>query len=286
MSYEAVRWAMYDAPMLLTDAGRPDTAARLVLIVRAERADKAGRNTYAGTADIVRSTGYDERTVERAERRLERAGLLVRAGTSHLGTVLWHLDMSQKRAEGNKAFAEARAEHRRKVDAERQRRLRERRKAESGPSETASPIEGDVSTKIRVTDAPSVTSRTQNPDVTDADSVMSRTQRPPNHQEKPPVEPPGGTTPGGTLPPDPLRHPSPSARGTDSYGSLAVVLTPAQDQQGDPLPHAREDVAPVVEIRPGVALEEPFVVADDGARARAHIRSTIAAARRARRGAS
>jgi hypothetical protein len=181
MSYEAVRWALYDAPMLVTSAGKPDTAARFVLLARAERADKTGRNTYAGTADLIRSTGFDERTIERAERRLERAGLLIRAGISHLGTVLWHLDMSQKQADGNQSLADARIEKRRKADAARQQRMRERRKGDG--------IESDVSTKIRVTDAESVTSRTQNPDVTDLNAVTSRTQRPPNHQGQPPVEP-------------------------------------------------------------------------------------------------
>jgi hypothetical protein len=244
MSYEAVRWAMYDAPMLLTAAGKPDTAARAVLIARAERADKAGRSTYAGTADLSRVTGYDERTIERAERRLEGAGLLIRAGRSHLGTVMWHLDMSQKQAEGNQGLAEARVERRRKADAIRQQRARERRKALSSgsaePVDNGPSIEPDVSTKICVTDAESVTSRTQNPDVTDLNGVTSRTQRPPNHPVKPPVEPPGLTTPGGAPPPGPRRRPPPPASANEPQQSLTDPLTPAQDQQGESLPHARD----------------------------------------------
>lgn len=239
MSYEAVRWAMYDAPMLLTTAGRPDTAARSVLIARAERADKTGRNTYAGTADLCRVTGYDERTIERAERRLERAGLLLRAGRSHLGTVLWHVDMKQKQADGNTSLTAERIERRRAADKARQQRMRERRKAQSEGPGYGDHIDGDVSTKIRVTDAESVTSRTQNPDVTDLNDVTSRTQRPPNHQEKPPVEPPGGTAPGGAPPPDPRRRPPPPASATDEQKSPNEPLTPAQDQQGESLPHAR-----------------------------------------------
>lgn len=244
MSYEAVRWAMYDAPMLLTTAGKPDTAARSVLIARAERADKAGRNTYAGTADLSRVTGYDERTIERAERRLEHAGLLIRAGLSHLGTVLWHLDVAQKQAEGNTALAAERIEKRRKADAIRQQRMRQRRKSESAES-----IDSDVSNKIDVTDAESVTSRTQNPDVTDLNGVTSRTQRPPNHQEKPPVEPPGRTALGGAPPPSPRRPPSASLRGTDEQNSLTDAPTPAQDQQRNSLPRERaERIAPVVSL--------------------------------------
>jgi hypothetical protein len=246
MSYEAVRWALYDAPLLLTSAGKPDTAARFVLVARAERADKTGRNTYAGTADLIKATGFDERTIERAERRLERAGLLIRAGFSHLGTVLWHLDMKQKQADGNQSYADAQVERRRKADAVRQQRMRERRKAES--------IEADVSNKIRVTHSESVTSRTQNPDVTDLKGVTSRTQRPPNHPLKPPVEPPGGTTPGDAPSPDPWRPHSPSAPGTDENNSLTCPLTPAQDQQGDSLPHTRGPAPP----RPQLTLVPPI----------------------------
>jgi hypothetical protein len=44
---------------------------------------------------------------------------------------------------------------------------------------------------------------------------------------------------GGTLPPDPLRRPPPPASATDEQKSPSDPLTPAQDQQGDSLPHAR-----------------------------------------------
>jgi hypothetical protein len=228
MSYEAVRWALYDAPMLLTSAGRPDVAARLVLIARAERADKHGKNTYAGPTDLIKTTGYDERTIQRADRRLEEAGLLVRDGLSHLGTVKWRLDMAQSESDAGRLSAEARVERRRKADAERQQRRRERLRD----------IDGDVSIKVAVTDAETVTSRISNPDVTAFNDVMSRTQRPPNHQVKPPVEPPGLTTPGGAPPPDPRRPHSPSARGTGEQNPLTCPLTPAQDQQRNSLPRA------------------------------------------------
>ena len=174
MSYEAVQWALYDAPMPLMPSGKPDVAARFVLVARAERADKHGRNTFAGTADLIRATGYDERTIERAERRLEEAGLLIRAGRSRLGTVLWHLDMSQKKADDNQSIADARIEKRRKADAARQQRARERRKAVEDAAravlESAQSIEPDVSNKIRVTDSASVSHAFEIRDVTDSAS--------------------------------------------------------------------------------------------------------------------
>jgi hypothetical protein len=231
MSYEAVRWALYDAPTLLTAAGKPDTAARFVLVARAERADKHGRNTYAGTGDIIKATGFDERTIERAERRLEKAGLLVRAGFSQFNTVRWNLDMSQKQSDGNQAFVEARLERRRQADAERKRRQREREKA-------AASIDGHVRNENSVTDSASVTSRTLNPDVTDS-VTGCHGRSAPQTTLRTTHEPPAGTTPGGTLPPDPLRPPSPSAPGTYSQNPLNGPLTPAQDQQRNSRPRTR-----------------------------------------------
>jgi hypothetical protein len=226
VSYEAVRWALYDAPMLLTSAGKPDATARLVLIARAERADKHGRNTYAGPADLMKSTGLDERTIQRADRRLEESGQMIRDGISHVGTVRWRLAMTLKQSDTEKATADPRIERRREADKERMRRHRDRQKAVA-----------EARTEIAVTDSASVTSRTLNPNVTDSASVRHGFNAPQTTNE-PPREPPVGTTPGGTLPPDPLRPPSPSAQGTEPQPSITESLTPAQDQQGDPLPHA------------------------------------------------
>jgi hypothetical protein len=236
MSYEAVRWALYDAPMLLTAAGKPDTAARFVLLARAERADKHGRNTYAGPADLMRTTGYDERTIQRADRRLEDAGLLVREGFSHVGTVRWRVDMSLKQP-AVEPVVDARIEKRRKADAARQQRLRERRKAESSAPESGQPIEPDVSNKVTVTHSESVTSRISNPDVTDSVSGCHGRSAPQTtlrttHRTA------LGTAPGGAPPPDPRRPHSPSAPGTGEQKSPNGPLTPAQDQQSESLPHA------------------------------------------------
>ena len=233
MSYEAVQWALYEAPMLRTPSGEPDTTARLVLVARAERADKKGRDTYAGPADVAKATGYDERTVKRADRRLEKAGLLIRDGFSRHGTTRWHLDMSQTQCESSPV--DERAERQRKANAERQRRFQERRRAAVEPGQS---IEVDVSTKIGITALNAVSNAVEDRYVTSLNAVTNGLGAPQTTHE-PPRGTTTQTTPGGTLPPDPLRPHSPSARGTDESNSLTDAPTPAQDQQGDSLPRTR-----------------------------------------------
>jgi hypothetical protein len=93
---------------------------------------------------------------------------------------------------------------------------------------------------------------------------------------------------GGAPPPDPRRPKPPPSSGSWTFeeNSLAVAITPAQDQQGESLPQVRA-IAPVVEIRPGAALERPHwmppprsPVAENAV---AEARAAIAAARRARK---
>jgi hypothetical protein len=252
MSYEAVCWAMYRAPMLQTPAGEPDITARFVLIVRAERADAKGRDTYAGPADVAAATGYDERTVKRADRRLEKAGLLIRDGRSRHGTVRWHLDMDRERSESDRSPMDERADRQRKANAERQRRFQDRRRtaAESGRS-----IEADVSTKITVTDSQAVSNAVEKRYVTHSNAVTNGLRAPQTTHE-PPMGTTTGTTTGGAPPPDPRRPHSPSAPGTGKQNSPSDALTPAQDQQGDSLPQARgapppaEHLATVTQLRP------------------------------------
>lgn len=234
MSYEAVCWALYRAPMLLTPAGEPDITARFVLVARAERADAKGRNSYAGPADVAAATGYDERTVRRADRRLEQAGLLIRDGRSRHGTVCWHLAVSLERSEGDRSPVDERAERQRKANAERQRRFRERR---GDTAESAVSIEPDVSTKIPVTPFNTVTNAVEGRYVTPLEAVSNGLSAPQTTHE-----PPRGTTHqttlGGAPPPNPRRRPPPTASATTQQNSLAVALTPAQDQQSESLPRA------------------------------------------------
>jgi hypothetical protein len=249
MSYEAVQWALYKAPLLLMPGGGPDIAAKLVLIFRAERASKDGKGTYAAHAEIKRATGYDVRTIQRAERRLEKAGLMIRRGVSHLGTPRWDLDLTVESTAGADYVAERDA-RRREQTAERVRRHRAK---QGGPD-----IETDVSISPPVTTPDVVSNGTEERYVTTPDVVCNAPHATRTTNEPPRTTTTPGTTLGGTLPPSPLRHPSPPAPGTYSHTSLAEPLTQAQDQPSDPLPRVRA-IAPVVEIRPGASREIPYV---------------------------
>jgi hypothetical protein len=74
-------------------------------------------------------------------------------------------------------------------------------------------------------------------------ALTQRTERRSGFLRSPMGEPPPkdkrSPLTGGAPPPGPRRPHSPSARGTDEQKSPSEPLTPAQDQQGDSLPHAR-----------------------------------------------
>ncbi|MBK3631605.1 hypothetical protein JHN52_01240 [Streptomyces sp. MBT97] len=130
MSTEAVSWAMDDAPMLRTEKDRPDSTARHVLQVLAEHARPDGSNAHPSIVRIQYRTGYDERTVQRAERRLEAGGLIRKTGTRN-GRPVWKLQMHLRRPEFDWAELEAQAEDAKKQAAERQRRARQKRVTQS-----------------------------------------------------------------------------------------------------------------------------------------------------------
>lgn len=123
MSKEAVAWAMDDAPMLLTDSGKPDTTARFVLSALAEHAHANGTNAYPGVPKIQHKTGFSRRTVQDALTRLETGGLIVAAGMKG-ETVNWTLSMRLKRPASDWELINAETEKRRTATAERVRRHR------------------------------------------------------------------------------------------------------------------------------------------------------------------
>ncbi|MFD3614462.1 helix-turn-helix domain-containing protein [Streptomyces sp. NPDC058676] len=138
MSTEAVTWAMDDAPMLRTEKDRPDSTARHVLQVLAEHARPDGSNSHPSVLRIQYRTGYDERTVQRALRRLEAGGLIKRQGSVN-GRTKWRLQMQLRRPDFDWAELEAEAEEAKKQAAERQRRARAKRVTESGSVTVTSP---------------------------------------------------------------------------------------------------------------------------------------------------
>lgn len=244
MSYEAVQWAMDVAPMLRTSSGKPDTTTRAVLIARAERADKDGKDSHAAISDVVWRTGYDERTVQRAERRLEEAGLLVKAGVTTWGTTRWDLDMSKERDESERAELEAELAEKRAAHAERERSRRASKKAAKSDAEPAShggskPVDSEMRAEFKSARADSEYAR--------ADSASERAYSVP---PEPPLNHPG-TTPeppsGGTLPPDPLRPAAPTGQRNETQSETSS--TGAQPQRADTATHdrAREAQPPAVE---------------------------------------
>ncbi|MEV3947007.1 helix-turn-helix domain-containing protein [Streptomyces halstedii] len=142
MSHEAVKWAMDDAPMLLTDKGKPDTTARGVLQALAEHAHKDGSNAHPSVLRLQYRTGYDRRTVQRALRRNE-AGNLIKATGETNGRTIWKLALHLKRPASDWADLERAEEDERQAAAERKRRSRSK-------TVTHSP-------SVTVTDSPSVT---------------------------------------------------------------------------------------------------------------------------------
>ncbi|MBN0043095.1 helix-turn-helix domain-containing protein [Streptomyces actuosus] len=146
MSYEAVRWAMRDSPVLLTEKGRPDSTARHVLAVLAEHAHKDGSNSYPSVDLISYCTGYDRRTVQRALRRLED-GRLIRKTGEVSGCRVWALDLRRKRPASDWEAVKADEEAERAAAAERKRRSRAKTVAHSASvtvTDTECVTEGNV----------------------------------------------------------------------------------------------------------------------------------------------
>ncbi|MEV8523204.1 helix-turn-helix domain-containing protein [Streptomyces sp. NPDC052000] len=178
MSTEAMNWAMDDAPMLRTEKDRPDTTARHVLQVLGEHARPDGTNAHPSILRIQFRTGYDRTTVQRALRRLEKAGLIRRDGTVD-GRTRWQLAMELIRPKTDWADLEREEDAFRAAAAERKRRSRSKDVTRSTPV-TVTDFEC-----VTVTDSESVTG-----DVTHSTPSRhalkvrpSRTQCRPNHQQ-------------------------------------------------------------------------------------------------------
>ncbi|MFF8590020.1 helix-turn-helix domain-containing protein [Streptomyces sp. NPDC015220] len=178
MSTEAVDWAMDRAPMLRTEKGKPDTTARHVLQVLAEHASPTGTDAHPSVLRIQYRTGYDRATVQRALRRLEKAGLIAKDGTRD-GRTRYKLAMELRRPVTDWSDLEREEDEFRAAAAERKRRSRAKG-VTHGKSVTVTDTEG-----VTVTHGESVTA-----DVTHSASVRhalkvrsSRTERSPNHQQ-------------------------------------------------------------------------------------------------------
>ncbi|MGW0579942.1 helix-turn-helix domain-containing protein [Streptomyces sp. NPDC002920] len=178
MSTEAVTWAMDHAPMPRTEKGKPDTTARNVLQVLAEHASPTGTEAHPSVLRIQYRTGFDRATVQRALRRLEKAGLIVKDGMTE-GRTRYRLSMDLRRPATDWSDLEREEDEFRAAAAERKRRSRAKGVTHA-ESVTVTDSEG-----VTVTHGESVTA-----DVTHAKYGRhalkvrsSRTERSPNHQQ-------------------------------------------------------------------------------------------------------
>ncbi|MFJ7269369.1 helix-turn-helix domain-containing protein [Streptomyces sp. NPDC099050] len=183
MSTEAMNWAMDDAPMPRTEKGKPDTTARHVLQVLAEHARSDGSNSHPSVLRVQYRSGYDRTTVQRAFRRLEKAGLIRKDGSVD-GRTRWQLAMELVRPATDWKELEREEDEFRAAAAERKRRSRSK---DVTDAESVTVTDGKG---VTVTHSKSVTG-----DVTDSapsrhalNASPSRTQRRPNHQQ-PSVQP-------------------------------------------------------------------------------------------------
>lgn len=222
-------WAMDDAPMLRTDKGRPDSTARHVLQVLAEYARPDGTNSHPSVLRIQYRTGYDERTVQRALRRLETSGLIKMTGSVQ-GRTKWRLMLSLKRPEFDWAELEAEAEEAKRAAAERQRRSRAKRVTHS---ESVTVTHSDDVTEGDVTHSDDVSHALKVRDVTHSESARHALSAPlttNNHQDN---------------------HQEPLPASADTPAS-AATSDPADDEHDDDIVDAEtvddaeaEDQAPV-----------------------------------------
>ncbi|SFO60394.1 Helix-turn-helix domain-containing protein [Amycolatopsis rubida] len=232
VSHEAVSWALHDAPMPMTEKGKTDSTARLVLVELAEHAAVDGRNSFPSVLHIRYATGLDERTIQRALRRLEEGGLIQRDGVARNGCTRWKLHMSVTRPDTDWVFLEGEAEEakRRQTAARAVRRSRSAVAAVSGTQSAGhDPLSG---TENPGHEGLSGTQNAGQPtDVRDAECVVrdaesrrpalcvpaSGTQNPgvrhgtPPEPSVNPQEPPGTVTGGHAAPRTPLRRDDPQA---------------------------------------------------------------------------
>jgi DNA-binding transcriptional ArsR family regulator len=178
VSTEAVTWAMDHAPMPRTEKDKADTTARHILQALAEHASPVGANACPSVLRLQYRTGYDRVTVQRALRRLEKAGLIAKDGTVD-GRTRYKLAMELRRPETDWSDLEREEDEFRAAAAERKRRSRSK-----GVTHAESVTVTD-SESVTVTHSESVTA-----DVTHAKYGRhalkvrpSRTERSPNHQQ-------------------------------------------------------------------------------------------------------
>ncbi|MET8624572.1 helix-turn-helix domain-containing protein [Kitasatospora sp. NPDC004669] len=181
---------MDDAPMLLTEKGKPDTTSRGVLQALAEHAHKDGSGARPSVMRLQYRTGYDRRTVQRALRRLEDAELIVAEGVVR-GCTLYRLMLQKIRPESDWAALEAEEERLREATAARVRKHRAKRVTQS---DDVTVTHSDDVTEPDVTHSASVRNDVEQryeADVTHSDDVRNALSAARTNRNHPTTEPPG-----------------------------------------------------------------------------------------------
>lgn len=232
MSNEAVKWAMDDAPMLLTEKGKPDTTSRHVLQALAEHAHKDGGGARPSVLRLQYRTGFDRRTVQRALRRLEDAKLITQERIVY-GCTEYRLALALVRPEADWTVLEAEEEKLREATAARVRKHRAKRVTHS--DDVTVTHSNDV-TETDVTHSPSVRNDVEQryeADVTHSDDVRNALNAAltiQNHQT---------TEPSDNHPPTPLPN-LPAVRAAaemvDSRPAWLAQLQAAMSANGIDLP--------------------------------------------------
>jgi predicted transcriptional regulator len=200
---------MDDAPMLLTEKGKPDTTARHVLQVLAEHAHPDGTGAHPSVLRLQYRTGYDRRTVQRALRRLEDANLIKPDGSVN-GCTKWRLSVDIIRPQSDWSSLEAEDERFRSAAAERQRRSRARRVT---PLDSVTVTHSDDVTEDAVTHSDDVSHALEMRDVTHSASARHAL-----NAARTTNEPPENQLPKDTY--------SPPAAASESSPGLFVVREP------------------------------------------------------------
>ncbi|WP_061443821.1 helix-turn-helix domain-containing protein [Streptomyces sp. CCM_MD2014] len=219
MSHEAVTWAMDDAPMLRTEKGKPDSTARNVLQVLAEHANKRGHNARPSVPKIRYRTGYERRTVQRALRRLEDAGLIKATGV-HNDVTIYALALHVKRPATDWTELLEEEEQDKAAAKERQRKARAKRAAATAVthSDAVTVTDSDDVTEGGVTDSDDARHAVEERDVTHSESGCHALKAALTVSE--PSSQPSGTSGDG-------RRPTTGSGGDLEGGSAAVPTAQA-----------------------------------------------------------
>jgi hypothetical protein len=122
-AFGPIRWAKNVPPMLRPD-GRPDITAHYVLLVLSTYARKDGSEARPGLETLAEDCCLTAKAAAQALDRIQAAGLISKTASLIGGTVVWQLHLEIVR--NGPSVSDLRREQKRRTDADRQRRYRQR----------------------------------------------------------------------------------------------------------------------------------------------------------------